>query len=208
MTMKTLFSLAILLISMVSAFGQDYLLDINLKASAHASFDFGDNEANHLGYDRYLDVPEVSVSVEAVYFPKNFVGFGVFYTKTAMSGTYSYHWPFVDNYLDEYSSYEGVSYGLSAHLTTSRLKQFRVYAVARVGNFQTVEQFDDFTMSSKGLGYTGGFGVTVKLSRRVSYNIFEASYTRLPADFNTKRNQTMTSLQLQSGLTVKVYRKR
>jgi hypothetical protein len=193
----------------VTSIAQDYHLDLNLRGNANVTLDeeYTNKETGHY-YERYLSVPDIGGSAELLYYPKGFVGVGIYYSRTVMAGEYEYYTPSstYGNYHQDFSEYKYAMYGVSAQVTTSRKKRFRVYAVGRAGRVQMVEDFDDFTMGSKGFAYGAGFGVMLKLSRRISFNIFEANYIWLPKEFTLENNEPINGLQAQSGLTVKLWR--
>jgi hypothetical protein len=191
----------------VPSIAQEYRLDLNLRGNANATLDeqYTNKETGHY-YERSLSVPDIGGSAELLYYPKGFVGVGVYYSRTVMPGEYAYYTPLSYFSPEDFSEYKYAMYGVSAQLTTSRKKRFRVYAVGRVGRVQMVEDFGDFTMGSKGFAYGAGFGVMLKLSRRISFNIFEANYIWLPKEFTLENNEPISVLQAQSGFTVKLWR--
>jgi hypothetical protein len=206
--MKYIHTIVFIFLASAPLLAQDYRIDLNLRASTLATFDIGDEAFQSLNYDRYWVTPDIGASVEALFFLKDFVGVGAFYTQSIMEGEYEHEMYSGYNYYDEISKYKVSMYGLAAQVTTSRKKTFRIYAVGRIGNYQMAEKFDGFTIGSKGMAYSGGFGIMLKLSRRVSYNIFEANYTWLPKEFSLENDVALSGGQVQSGFSVKLYRKK
>jgi hypothetical protein len=206
--MKYIHSILFTLLASAPLLAQDYRIDLNLRASTLATFDMGDEEFQSLGYDRYWVTPDIAGSVEALVFIKDFVGVGAFYTQSIMEGEYTHELYESFNYYNDNSKYKVSMYGLTAQITTSRKKTFRIYAVGRVGNYEMVEKFDGFTIGSKGMAYSAGFGIMLKLSRRISFNIFEANYTWLPKEFSLENDIALSGGQVQSGLSVKLFRKK
>jgi hypothetical protein len=206
--MKYIHTIIFSLLASAPLLAQDYRIDLNLRASTLATFDVRDEEFESLGYDRYWVTPDIAGSVEALFFIKDFVGVGAFYTQSIMEGEYEHDMLSGYNYYEDLSKYKVAMYGLAAQVTTSRKKTFRIYAVGRIGNYQMVEKFDGFTIGNKGMAYSAGFGIMLKLSRRISFNIFEANYTWLPKEFSLENDIELSGGQVQSGLSVKLYRKK
>jgi hypothetical protein len=207
--MKYIHTIVFIFLASAPLLAQDYRIDLNLRASTLATFDLQDKEFQSLGYDRYWVTPDIGASMEALFFIKDFVGVGAFYTQSIIEGEYEHEiYSAYDYYYGELSKYKVSMYGLAAQITTSRKKTFRIYAVGRVGNYQMVEKFDGFTIGSKGMAYSAGFGVMLKISRRISFNIFEANYTWLPKEFSLENDIALSGGQVQSGLSVKLFRKK
>jgi hypothetical protein len=206
--MKPIHIVLLFVLTIVPAKAQEYRADLNVRASTLFAADFREDYVTR-GFNRNIDTPELSASIEGVFYPYRFLGIGAFFTRTISEGLYNYDYfnydPTSYNYSHTESKYGVVMYGLSLHVTTSRRKKFRLYAVGRVGKCEISEDFDEFVLGSKGLAYSAGFGL-MKLSRRVYFNIFEANYVVLSKDFVMDRVDGFYPLHGQSGVSVKLYR--
>lgn len=180
---------------------QDYRVDLNIRGAA-LMLDDPDDDA--YGRDGAITI---LASAEALYFLKDYVGVGAYYTRSVIPGEYEFY-NGGGYYTYDYSQYEFASYGASLQLTTSRKKRFRVYIVGRAGLTEILEDFEDYKVGSSAFSYSGGLGVMIKLSRRVSFNLFEANYLSMPKELALNKVNPITGLSAQTGFSVKIIRKK
>ena len=180
--MKIIVALCVVMFVSVELYAQDYRLDVNLRGSSIAKLDFGDQEVQTDGFETSWINPDLEGSMEVLFYPKSFIGIGVYYGRSFIPGSNEYYRQTENTsfpgYYDgnaEYSDFKYAMYGATLQLTTSRQKFLRVYGVLRAGKYELVEQFRDFSVSGSGFAYSGGFGVMMKLTRRLSFNLLEAN---------------------------------
>lgn len=204
--MKYIYILCLTVASIAQATAQEYRLDVNLRATGLLVIGDDASEDKHR---RSNLMPTIGASGEVLFFPKGFIGVGAFYSRSVVSGEneYAQGGTFNSNYV--VSSLDYAMYGVSLQLTTSRKKGFRIYAIGRAGKFEVVEDMAGaYSLSASEFAYSGGFGIMVKLSRKVSFNIFEANYTFLPKQFSDENNIEVAGLYAQSGLSIRFMQKK
>jgi len=187
-------------------FAQDRLIDLNVRGSILMFKDY----QPEAGFQDFTTLtPPVMYSVEGVYFLKNYLGIGAFYSGTIVPGEID---PEVYNpgiyYYDEPNEVTCSMYGVTAQVTTSRTKLFRIYGVARMGRAAMAEKFEYYTLGSKGIYYSAGFGVMIKLTRQVSFNLFEVNYNWFPESFSLENDTKVDGLIAQTGVSIRLLRKK
>jgi hypothetical protein len=197
--MKRLYTLIFALVAALAVHAQDYRIDLNIRGNTMVLLEDGD-EVNSREFRQF----PVGASAEALFFPKDFVGIGVFYLRSVMSGKFEYYQG--GDYTAAYptTDYDYAMYGLSLQLGTNRKRGFRVYAVGRAGKFEFVEDAHGFSIADSEFAYSGGLGIMVKLSRRMSFNVFEANYSFLPKEFSVGNDEEIASIYVQSGVSIKL----
>ncbi len=146
-------------------------------------------------------------SIDAHYFFNRKLGAGLFYSRSMYSEEVS------ESYLSNPQSYDGnygaydfLQYGISGKITTSRERFFQIYAVAKMFKMESVYDFDEelgFKLSDKGMGGAAGFGVVLRFSRNVGFNLFEFNYNHYLSGFEeTKSNFSPSAFQVRSGLII------
>lgn len=197
--MKRLYILLFSLLSASVVNAQDYRIDVNIRGNTMVLLE----DVDDVNAREFRQLP-VGASAEVLFFPKDFVGIGLFYSRSVMSGKFEYYQN--GDYSAAYptTDYDYAMYGLTLQLSTNRKRGFRIYAVGRAGKFEFVEDVHGFSVGDSEFAYSGGFGIMVKLSRRLSFNIFEANYAFLPKEFSVANDVEISSVYVQSGLSVKL----
>lgn len=191
-------AVAVLMLLTHSLFAQEQQIELGFKGTVLSS-DLVYTESNSylgLGY-----------SIDAHYFFNRKLAAGLFYSKSMYSEEVS------ESYLSNPQSYDGnygaydfLQYGISGKVTTSRERFFQIYAVAKVFKMEAVYDFNDelgFALSDEGMGGAAGFGVVLRFSRNVGFNLFEFNYNHYLSGFEeTKSNFSPSAFQVRSGLII------
>lgn len=179
-------------------FAQDQQIELGIKGSLLSS-DLVYTEANS-----YIGV---GYSMEAHYYFNRKLAAGIFYSKSMFSeevvGSYL---SAPQAYDGNYGTYDFMQYGISGKITTSRERFFQIYAVAKVFKMESVYDFKDelgFSLADEGMGAAAGFGIVLRFSRRVGFNLFDLNYNYYSSGFDvTKSNFSPSAFQLRSGLII------
>ncbi len=179
-------------------YSQDQQIELGIKATVLSS---------DLTYAESSSYRGLGYSIDANYFFNRKLAAGVFYSRSAYSNQAS------ESYLSKpgtydanFGSYQFLQYGLSGKITTSRERFMQIYAIARLYKMESVYDFNEdlgFVAKDKGMCGAVGFGIVFRFSRRVGFNLFEASYNAFLTDFElTKSNFTPSAFQIRSGLVI------
>lgn len=188
---------------------QEYLVDLNLRGATFTFVDMSDEGNQGQSIHRYGSTFPIAVNIEGVYFFKPHFGAGAFYSRSVQPGSLEY-----ERYIDEndwgyeYGDFDYSMYGITAQVSSGRKRFFQVYGTARIGSAVVVEKLDDYTISSSGLFYSAGIGVMLKITRRISFNLFDVNYTWLPESFSLFNDRKQTALAANSGFSIKLLRKK
>jgi hypothetical protein len=204
MNMRKTFIVIISMLLATSLFAQDQQIELGLKGTLLSS-DLVYTESNS-----YIGV---GYSIDAHYYFNRKLAAGLFYTRSILSQEVSGGYLSApQSYDGSYGAYDFLQYGVSGKITTSRERFFQIYAVAKVFKMQAVYDFKDelgFTLSDKGMGGAAGFGIVLRFSRSVGFNLFEANYNHYLSGFEvTKSNFTPSAFQVRSGLIINFLDKR
>lgn len=188
---------------LVSAQAQRHHLELNIRANTLWLFDEDPDR-----YDREWS-PSLAISAEALYFPKEFIGIGLFYTRSIVDGINEYREPnmYYTPYAVDHGDYSYAHYGIAVQLTSPRDRFLRIYAVGRLGKFELVEDFGTFSFGNGGFSASGGSGIMLRLSKNVSFNLVEINYLWLPKKFSYQNDHAVGGLYAQSGISVRMFRK-
>lgn len=179
-------------------FAQDQQIELGLRGTLLSS-DLVYSEANSyigLGY-----------SIDAHYFFNRKLAAGLFYAKSMYSQEASESYlSSPQTYNGSYGPYQFLQYGLSGKITTSRERFMQIYAVAKVFKMQAVYDFKDelgFALSDKGMGGAAGFGIVLRFSKNVGFNLFDLNYNHYLSGFDvTKSTFSPSTFQVRSGLII------
>jgi hypothetical protein len=189
-----------------TGFCQDFQLEVNVRANSSLLLD-NPPEYDLRDYTRY----PIGVSVEALYFVKDFIGVGLYYSRSVVDGECQYYGgTYFGGYFSEESALKFQQYGIAAQLTTNRKRRVQGYSVVRVGQYEWLEDFyeSSFAVGNKGISYGAGLGCMIRISRSVSFNIIEANYTFLPKEFSFEDRANTAAVGVQSGLSIKFLQKK
>lgn len=198
MIMRKIFTVVVSVLVATSLFAQDQQIELGLKGTLLSS-DLVYTESNS-----YIGV---GYSIDAHYYFNRKLAAGLFYSKSMLSDEV------VGGYLSSSQSYDGnygtydfLQYGISGKITTSRERFLQIYAVAKVFKMEAVYDFKDelgFTLSDKGMVGGVGFGIVLRFSRNVGFNLFEANYNHYLSGFEvTNSNFSPSAFQVHSGLII------
>ena len=179
-------------------FAQDQQVELGIKGTLLSS-DLVYTEANS-----YIGV---GYSMDAHYYFNRKFAAGIFYTRSMFSEEV------VGGYLGapqaydgNYGTYDFMQYGISGKITTSRERFFQIYATAKVFKMESVYDFKDelgFSLADEGMGAAAGFGIVLRFSRRVGFNLFDLNYNHYLSGFGvTKSTFSPSAFQLRSGLII------
>lgn len=189
-------AVSVLLAHAVAA--QDQQIELGLKGTLLSS-DLSYTESNS-----YIGV---GYSIDAHYYFNRKLAAGLFYSRSILSQEVSGGYLSApQSYDGNYGAYDFLQYGISGKITTSRERFLQIYAVAKVFKMESVYDFKDelgFSLSDKGIAGAAGFGIVLRFSRSVGFNLFEANYNHYLSGFEvTKSNFTPSSFQVRSGLII------
>lgn len=204
MTKIKIFAALVSMLLATTLFAQDQQIELNLRGTLISS-DLVYTEANS-----YLGV---GYSIDANYFFNRKLAAGLFYSKSVYSQEAS------ESYLSSSQTYNGnyglfqfLQYGLSGKITTSRERFMQIYAVAKVFKMQAVYDFKDelgFALSDKGMGGAAGFGIVLRFSKNVGFNLFDINYNHYLSGFDlTQSTFSPSAFQVRSGLIINFLDKR
>lgn len=179
-------------------FAQDQQIELAFKGTLLSS---------DLVYSEHNSYLGVGYSIDANYFFNRKLAAGVFYTKSIFSEEV------VGGYLaspqaydGNYGAYDFLQYGISGKITTSRERFFQIYATAKLFKMEAVYDFKEelgFSLSDKGMGGAAGFGIVLRFSRSVGFNLFDINYNHYLSGFEvTKSNFSPSTIQVRSGLII------
>jgi hypothetical protein len=183
---------------------QDQQIEVGLKGTLLSS---------DLIYSESNSYIAVGYSIEGHYYFNRKLAAGLFYTRAMFSeevvGGYLAS---PQGYDGNYGGYDFLQYGISGKITTSRERFFQIYAIAKLFKMESVYDFKEelgFSLSDKGMGGAAGFGVVLRFSRNVGFNLFELNYNHYLSGFEvTKSNFSPSVIQVRSGLIINFLDKR
>jgi hypothetical protein len=198
MIIKKIATVVISVLFATTLVAQDQQIELGIKGTLLSS-DLVYSESNS-----YIGV---GYSIDAHYYFNRKLAAGLFYTKSMFSDEV------VGSYLSDPQSYDGnygtydfLHYGISGKITTSRERFLQIYAIAKLFKMEAVYDFNDelgFTLADKGMVGAAGFGIVMRFSRRVGFNLFELNYNHYLSGFEvTKSDFGPAAIQVHSGLII------
>ncbi|HZY78089.1 MAG TPA: hypothetical protein VFE50_01105 [Cyclobacteriaceae bacterium] len=193
--MKRITLSALFILVGIALYAQDYRMELRLRGGYLQVANWIENKNEH-GYSQYT-----SAIGEVYYFVKPKIGIGVNYTR-AFSG-------YTDNFTGiPHGTCSYQHYGLNAMVSTDRTRRFGIYGVAGVTMAEQNIVFPHFTVASKGTGLSLGFGTVLKISRSISFNIFEVKGLLYKGSFVFGSGGSSYGIQVESGLIIKMMREK
>ncbi|MBL7871963.1 MAG: hypothetical protein JNM78_10155 [Cyclobacteriaceae bacterium] len=198
MVKSKILATSIMMLLATKLFSQDQQIELALKGTIISS---------DLVYTEYNSYLGVGYSVDAHYFFNRKLAAGLFYTKSIFSEEISGGYLSSPQAYDgNYGAYDFLQYGLSGKITTSRERFFQIYATVKFFKMEAVYDFKDelgFSLADKGMGGAAGFGVVLRFSENVGFNLFDLNYNHYLTGFEvTKSNFSPSVFQVRSGLII------
>lgn len=183
-------SFILLLTSSGEILGQDYRAEVNLLGTISV---LGDDQVSSTFFE---------ATVRARYLVKPKIGIGIFYSKS-MSGEAHFN-------LQAKSQYQ--HYGFELQASSDRTKRFSIYGTAGVLKAEWVihsidGNFYDFKTAKSGLGYTAGFGLAIKITRAISFNLIDCRGILYSKGFSYTESSPF-GVSVDTGFVFKFIRKR
>jgi len=174
---------------------QDYRVELRLRGGFTQVLNWVENRNAH-GSSQYIHAV-----AEAYYFVLPKVGIGLNYSR-GFNG-------FTDGFSgipDGSASYQ--HYGLNAMISSDRSRRFGIYGVAGFYMAQQNIEFPHFVVGSKGTGMALGFGTVLKISRSISFNIFEVKGLLYKGSFTYGSGGSSYGVQAETGFIFKIIREK
>jgi hypothetical protein len=200
---KSFLVIALLCMSFSTVNAQDRLFEFSARGAMLSSAEV----VGAIGY------AGLGLNGELMYFIKPKLAAGIFYAQTPSKMGFS-SIEYEGGTSSIYGDFEYAMYGLAVQATTNRARFFRIYATARFFKVEMVHHYPEYTLSiaESGYAYSGGFGVTLKFSETVGFNLFEISYVGLPKSFTFAKEFNSqfgyAGALLQSGLVLKIRKRK
>jgi hypothetical protein len=182
-------------------FSQGFRLDVNVRGNVLMPKDDSDEQ-----FSREWKSPAIGFSGEVLYFPLPYLGAGPFYSRSISDGKTEYENDGGTITTTEKTTYRYAAYGLAVQGTTNRSKLVRGFGVIRVGNIELLEEFEGFSVGDAGLFYSVGAGVIISVTQSISVNVIEANYCFLPKKLSLENTASISAIQLQAGVVLKLWR--
>jgi len=182
----------------INGFTQDQQIELGIKATVVSSSPAYEEGSSYLG---------IGYLVEANYYFNRKLSAGVFYSRSVFSDIASESYVGTGyTYDGSWGKYQFLQYGVSGKITTSRERFFQIYATARVFKMENIYDFTeelDFVAADKGIGGAAGFGIVLRFSRSIGFNLFDVSYNHYLTNFDlTKSKFSPSAFQIRSGLII------
>jgi hypothetical protein len=127
------------------------------------------------------------------------IAIGYFYQRSVYA---NYHGSGVD------ISGDHLMHGVNIRLSSGRAPKFRPYLNVKYFSYQTVVNFKNYNVASKGNGASAGFGLMVRLSHRLYLNVAEAEIGGLLTTSEVLFNEKKAFLQARTGVTYNFSRRK
>jgi opacity protein-like surface antigen len=196
-TLSILKVLSIILLLTLSGeiLGQDYKTEVNLLGTISA---LGDGQSGGSFFE---------ATVRARYLIKPKIGIGIFYSRS-MSGTVNFNEYY---YLRAEPKYQ--HYGVEAQASSDRTKRFSIYGAVGLLKAEWVHHYSDgnfydFKSAKSGLGYTAGFGIAIKITRALSFNLIDCRGILYNKNFSYTEGSVPFGLSVDTGFIYKFIRQR
>lgn len=186
-------SFVVILLLSENTFAQDKKVEIGFRAISLGIINKSNDSYSAFGY-----------SLQANYFIKPRISAGVFLSRSpqyveAASDTY-----LQDDLGLKYTdgSFRFNRIGLSVQATTNRRKFLRANVTARIAYIENLHEYTEISVGDKGLTFGLGLGLTLKISKSISFNLLEIGYDQIlsGSDF-TRKHYASGAIQAQSGIT-------